>query len=218
MDIIVEGNGQKDFKPNQVVLSFTFETKDSSYEKALEKGVSNVNEYCKVLYDLGFKNGELKTRSFRVSENRRYDNDKKIYVNEGFIYTQDATLKFDYDMDKLSELMEVTSKSKTAPRYIINFNVKDNKEAQEDILALAYNDAKSQAEAIAKASGNELKECLKISFEPFDTKTYSPTMYEGEMMRKGSIGSVRENIINTFVPEDITLSATIYCHFITKSI
>lgn len=216
MDIIVEGNGQKDFKPNQVVLSFTFETKDSCYEKALEKGVFNVNEYCKVLYDLGFKKGELKTRSFRVSENRRYDNDKKIYVNEGFIYTQNATLKFDYDMDKLSELMEITSKFKSAPRYTINFNVKENKKVQEDVLALAYKDAKFQAEAIAKASGNELKECLEISFEPFDTKTYSPTRCEGEMMSKCSIGSIRENITNTFVPEDITLSATIHCHFITK--
>ena len=216
MDIIVEGNGSKDFKPNQVVLSFTFETKDANYEKALEKGVANVNEYFKVLNGLGFKKGDLKTRSFRVSENRRYDETQKIYINEGFIYTQNATLKFDYDMNKVSELMEVTSKSKNSPRYVINFNLKDNKKVQEEILALAFKDAKAQAEAIAKASGNEIKECLKISFEPFDTRTYSQTTYKGEMLAKSSVGSVRENITNTFIPEDVTIFTKIYCHFTTK--
>lgn len=119
-------------------------------------------------------------------------------------------------MDKLSKLMEVTSKSKNPPRYQIMFNVKDCKKSQEDLLAIAFKDAESQAKSIAKASGKELKECLKVSFEPFDTDNPSQTRYEGEMMYKSKSSAVRENICNTFVPEDITLSATIYCHFITK--
>ena len=124
----------------------------------------------------------------------------------------------DYNMDKLSKFMEVTSKSKNPPRYEIMFNVKDCKKSQEDLLAIAFKDAESQAKSIAKASGKVLKECLKGSFEPFDTDTHSQTKYEGEMMYKSKsyAGIVRENICNTFVPEDITLSATIYCHFITK--
>ena len=79
MDIIVKGIGNKDYRPNQVKLSFNFETIEKKYDDALEKGTKNALDYCNLLYDFGFKKEDIKTRSFRVREHSVYNNDKKIY-------------------------------------------------------------------------------------------------------------------------------------------
>lgn len=215
MDIIVEGRGEKSFRPDQVEISFNFETKDKSYEMVLEKGTANVKQYCDVLKKLGFRQDELKTRSFRVAENSKYDNKSRNYIKDGFIYTQTAVLKFDYNRERLAEFMEVTSKCKNPPKYYVNFGVKEEKAAQEEMLALAFEDAKFQANAIAKASGTEVKECLKTSFQPFDEEAHSLSRYEGEMLYKSST-SARENISAVFVPDDVKLSTRIYCLFVAK--
>ena len=215
MEIIVEGRGRKFFKPDEVEVTLNFETIDKSYKSVLEKGVENVRKYFDVLKKMGFKQEDIKTRSFRVAEKTKYDNVIREYLKVGFSFEQTASLKFDYDTDRLAEFMEVTSKCENAPRYWINFGVKDEKAVNEEILGLAFKDAEFQANAIAKASGTEIQECLKISFEPFDDKVRSETRFDGAF-KCCSADSTREDIAKTFVPEDIELSMSIYCKFIAK--
>lgn len=38
MDIVVQGEGKKLYKPDEVVLSLEFHLNDETYEKVLEKG------------------------------------------------------------------------------------------------------------------------------------------------------------------------------------
>ena len=61
MDIIVQGTGIKNYTPNEITLSFDFKTVDSTYEKALELGVKNVETYIELLLSLGFKKEDFKT-------------------------------------------------------------------------------------------------------------------------------------------------------------
>lgn len=214
MDIIVQGLGEKNFKPNQITLSFEFKTKAKSYEDALANGVSNVEKYFKLLESLEFNKEQVKTKSFRVSENRTYDSHKKDYVFDGYLFNQSATLEFDYDIKKMSEIMEKTSQQENPPTYRINFGVKDNKVVEEEIIALAYKEAEFQANAVAKASGKTVKNCVRVSFEPFDSVPYSGTRYETACFSKrGCADNMSESIQNVFVPEDIVLSKEIYCQF-----
>ncbi|MBQ8425783.1 MAG: SIMPL domain-containing protein [Clostridia bacterium] len=219
MDIIVEGNGVKYFKPDQITINFDFKTVEKTYDQALENGAINVEKYLNLLISLGFKKEDLKTRSFRVSEERHYDESKRIYVADGFAYSQSAKLTFDYDMERMSTLMEETSKFKNAPIYRISFNIKDNKQAQEELLALAYEDALLQANALAKASGTKVVTCKTVSFQPFDAERgYSSSMYDGAIMSKAKCCSdnARQAIQNVFIPEDVEVDMTIYCQFIAE--
>ena len=218
MDIIVQGTGIKNYTPNEITLSFDFKTVDSTYEKALELGVKNVETYIELLLSLGFKKEDFKTRSFRVAEEKHYDESTRTYVFDGYAYTQNAKLKFDYDMKKLSTLMELTSKEKNPPIYRINFNIKDDKSIEEEMLSLAYKNAEFQAQAIAKASGVKIVGCKKISFEPFTPDSYSPSIYNDSIMSKSKCcsASTRESIMNVFVPEDVVLDKTIFCQFIAE--
>jgi len=221
MDIIVAGLGEKKFKPDEITLNFDFKTVEKTYEEALEKGVANVDSYLNLLTSMGFKKEEVKTRSFRVSEERHYDDNTRKYIIDGFSYTQNAKLVFDYDMKKLSKLMEETSKANNPPIYRINFNIKDERLAQEELLSLAYENALFQANAIAKASGTKIICCKKTSFQPFEggeSYSYSPSVCDGAVMAKAKCcsNSTRDTIQNIFVPEDVSLDVAIFCQFLAE--
>lgn len=218
MNIIVQGEGEKNFTPDQIVLDFDFKTSNKEYNQALELGVKNVELYLDLLISMGFKKEDFKTHSFRVSEDKHYDEQVRKYIKDGYMFSQSVQLKFEYDMVKLSTLMEKTAGLENPPTYRINFNVKDDKQATEELLALAYENALFQANAIAKASGKTVTSCLRVSFEPFDSSScYSRTRYEGAaMMSKCCSNSTMDTIQNVFVPEDVILSTSIYCEFIAE--
>ncbi|MBQ9793164.1 MAG: SIMPL domain-containing protein [Clostridia bacterium] len=218
MDIYVNATGKKFYKPNQITLTFDFNYKSNDYETALSGGVENVTKYVSFLQQQGFNKEDIKTLSFRVSENKIYNEATRKYYPDGFLFQQKANLVFDYDIKKLSTLMEETSKLDTPPVYFIRFNLKNDKSAEEEILALAYKEAEFQAQAIAKASGKQLKECVKVSFTPFESALTSPTLYEADRCcaKAASFGSAREQIQQTFVPEDILVSKEIYCLFVAQ--
>lgn len=219
MDIVVMGKGKLNFKPDQIVINFDFNLKEKTYEKVLQLGTNVVENYLNLLLNLGFKKEDFKTRSFRVSENREYDNVKRTYVSKGYVFSQSANIKFDYDMEKLAQLMEKTSSFDEAPAYSINFDIKDEKSAEAELLKLAYKDAEMQAKFIASASGKELKDCVKVSFEPFDEKLTSESrLGSNEMMcyAKSSARAVSDSIQTVFVPEDVVVEKEVYCLFVTK--
>lgn len=230
MDIIVEGVGKKFYTPDEVEINLDFYTRADSYEGALENGTKNVEIFITdVLEKMNFNKEIMKTRSFRVYEEKQYDYDKKIYIKLGYAYTQQANIKFDYSMNTIAEFMDMVSKLENPPKYHLVFNVKDIKKCKDEVLAEAYNKAKDKAETIAKAAGKELKECVKTDFRPFEERVISRSslnsqdMYmEKEMSIDGAkFGmakrtGVQETIQTIFTPEDVEITETLYCLWITN--
>lgn len=230
MDIIVEGVGKKFYTPDEVEINLDFYTRADSYESALENGTKNVEIFINdVLEKMNFNKEIMKTRSFRVYEEKQYDYDKKIYIKLGYAYTQQANIKFDYSMNTIAEFMDMVSKLENPPKYHLVFNVKDIKKCKDEVLAEAYNKAKNKAETIAKAAGKELKECVKTDFRPFEERVISRSslnsqdMYmEKEMSIDGAkFGmakrtGVQETIQTIFTPEDVEITETLYCLWITN--
>ena len=230
MDIIVEGVGKKFYTPDEVEINLVFYTRADSYEGALEKKKKNVEIFITdVLEKMNFNKEIMKTRSFRVYEEKQYDYDKKIYIKLGYAYTQQANIKFDYSMNTIAEFMDMVSKLENPPKYHLVFNVKDIKKCKDEVLAEAYNKAKDKAETIAKAAGKELKECVKTDFRPFEERVISRSslnsqdMYmEKEMSIDGAkFGmakrtGVQETIQTIFTPEDVEITETLYCLWVTN--
>ena len=230
MDIIVEGVGKKFYTPDEVEINLDFYTRADSYESALESGTKNVAIFInKKKKKMNFNKEIMKTRSFRVYEEKQYDYDKKIYIKLGYAYTQQANIKFDYSMNTIAEFMDMVSKLENPPKYHLVFNVKDIKKCKDEVLAEAYNKAKDKAETIAKAAGKELKECVKTDFRPFEERVISRSslnsqdMYmEKEMSIDGAkFGmakrtGVQETIQTIFTPEDVEITETLYCLWITN--
>ena len=223
MDIMVKGTGTRYYKADEVGIILNFRTNTDSYETALEKGTKDVQIFIEEILDqMNFSKEDMKTRSFRAYEDKRYDYKHNVEKSYGFVYEQMAKLKFDYDINVVAEFMDRVSKLSNPPKYTISFNVKDEKKIKEEALADAYNMAKEKAEAIAKAAGKNLKECIKTDFRPFEEKVYSNSSLDGEMFaerRRGAAGpemaSAERTIKTIFTPEDIEISETLYCLWIT---
>lgn len=218
MEIIVQGKGVEYFTPNEIILSMNFYKKGNSYEEVLNSGVMSVQNFINnILLSNGFNKEDMKTRNFVVREEQKYDNMTRQYSSDGFSFSQIATIKFDYDKEKLANIMEQLSKLDNAPQCHVDFGVKDEKECRRQILAKAYKDAELQAQAIAEASGKTLTQCAKIDFKPFTTTYVSQSNFEGEMMyAKAERAGTATTIMNTFTPEDIELSETLYCLWIAE--
>ena len=220
MEIIVEGKGSSFFTPNEVIINFDFITKGSTYEEVLEVGTRNVFDFIQTLIiGNGFNKEDLKTINFVIREDRKYNEITRKYDFDGYSYNQGAVLRFDYDKDLLARFMESLSKLANPPKSYVNFGVKNENECRKNILAKAYEDAKEQAEAIACAAGNQLRDCVKVDFKPFTTTYVSNSSFEGEMMyAKAAMGrgSAAEVINNIFTPEDIELTEKLYCLWIAE--
>lgn len=230
MDIIVEGVGKKYYKPDEVVINLIFYTKANSYDGALENGTKDVELFiANVLEQMQISKDTLKTRSFRVYEETRYDNERKMQIKLGFAYTQGATLKFDYSMSTIAEFMDRVSKLPNAPKYSLEFEIKDIKQSKQEALAEAYNNAKEKAEAIAISANKQLKECIKVDFRPFEESVISNSklnslnmMYEqkrkgvGAVQEKTIMKTTRDVIQNIFTPEDVEILETLYCLWIAE--
>ena len=218
MEIIVQGKGTEFFTPNEVILNIGFNTKGQSYEEVLSEGVKSVQKFVnELLLQNGFTTEDMKTRNFVVREDQKYDEVTRTYLFDGFSFNQNATLKFDYNKERMAKIMEDLSKLDNAPTGQINFGVKDAKECKRKILSKAYKEAELQAQAIAEAAGKSLKQCVKVDFKPFTTDYVSQTTFDSDMMyaKSARLGAAPA-IINTFIPEDIELSETLYCLWITE--
>jgi uncharacterized protein YggE len=76
MEIIVQGIAEKFYKPDVVLINLEFYTNEKTYEEALSKGSRNVELFIKeVLEVMNIKKESLKTNSFRIYEEKKFDTD-----------------------------------------------------------------------------------------------------------------------------------------------
>lgn len=219
MDIIVEGKGSRFFKPDMVCISMNFYDLCETYEQALDKGTKSVDNFMQEIFTkLGFNKEDLKTRSFNIREEMEYNVNTKKYEFKGFSYTQSSKFSFDYDIKRLSEFMEKVSKIENPPRYQINFSIKNMQQAKSLVMAEAYAKAEEKAKMISLAAGKKIKECLKVDFRPFEERVISNSKIGEENFRKAMFSdtSIEERIQNTFTPEDIEVTETLYCLWIAE--
>lgn len=218
MDIVVEGKASRYFKPDLVCINVNFYTLTESYETALEKGTKNVEQFIEnVVEKLNFNKEDLKTRSFNIREENTYNMETKKYEFNGFSYSQSAKFSFDYDMKLIGEFMELTSKLENPPRYQISFDIKNVMNAKSLVLADAFVKAEEKANMIAMAAGKKLKDCIKIDFRPFEERVVSQSRMSETMYEKAKFGAeVSESIQNIFTPEDVEITETLYCLWITE--
>lgn len=218
MDIIVQGKGVEYVAPDEVILNINFFTKGTTYEEVLKEGVSSVQQFVdEILIPNNLEKNEMKTRNFVIREETKYNEMTRTYEKNGFSYNQIAILKFDFNKEFLAKIMVSLSKLSNPPLCRVDFGVKNEKDCKKKVLSKAYEDAKSQAEAIAMASGKELKNCAKVDFKPFTTEYVSNARFNEELAygERASVGSAQA-IVNTFTPEDIEISETLYCLWIAE--
>ena len=228
MQIFTKGEAHREFAPDQIIASVSFSTHAATYDEALSEGVRRVKEYLQFIADnTDFQFEDFKTSAYRVHEefhtNRidpktEADLSKNLTkrVSDGFFFTQYAAVEFDFNKERLAKLLVLTSKNPNAPRFSINFCLKDPKARERELLPEAYEDAKAKANTLAEAAGKHLRDCVRVDI---DMPPHHEPMYEGAMMRKSAvrgdfgadIQDELQNIDDTFRPDDIPVHKVINC-------
>ena len=217
MEIIVQGTGKDTFVPDEAIFTIQFVVKGNSYDEVLQEGVDHVEWFIENIFlPNHFKREDLKTRSFVIKEDQKYNQETGQYVKDGYSFHQMASFTMDYDRKRIANLFVSISKMATPPKCIVHFGIKEEEACRKSLITKAYQDAYKQALAIALASGKTLKDCQKVDFNPFTTNYISPTRLDSEniyMERAGE--NTLQRLENTFTPEDIVLTETLYCLWVT---
>ena len=217
MEIHVEGEALEYVSPDQVILNIEFKKKGESYNAVLTEGIESVKTFIEqILIQNSIDKEELKTRSFTIEEDKKYNNKLKKYEKVGFLFNQEAVLRFDYDKILLAAIMIYLSNLKNPPLCYVEFGLKDKKEVQKNILSKAYEDDKIKAEAIAIASKKKLKDCIKTEFLKKSNSEFISNFSIEEGIFNSPLEVQTKNIVNTLIPEDIKLSEKLYCLWITE--
>ena len=229
MQINVHGHAEKGFSPDQIMASVTFNYHASTYDEALKGGVEKVKNYIDSIAETtDFKPEVFKTRAYSIQElfhmNRLeprtetdLDKDLQKHVSDGFFFTQFVYLEFDYDKVRLAKLLAASSKIPNAPVLHIDFMLKDVESKKRELISVAYDDAKKEAEALAVAANKNLRDCVHVDivYVPHDLEMKSDTLLEkAKIFNDASMGNYEQqlkSIDETFKPDDITLSKDIGC-------
>ena len=215
MEIKVRGVGEKSFRPDAIKFKFQFSIKRSEYNQCLEDGTKNVENYFNFLKTKGFNKEELKTQSFNIYRETHYNDKTKKYDEGDFVFSFVCELIMDYNLELMAQIMEETSKINECPTYKVDFTLKDEKQAIDELMKLAYKHAEYQANVISKASGKVLKDCVNVSFEPFEG-SLSNSYGNMKMMAERCCANSVDSIQNIFVPKDVELSFEVYTLWVAE--
>ena len=217
MEIITIGKGQELVSPNEVRLNIHFYLKGNTYEEVLKKGTLNVLNFInKIMIKNDFMKEDLKTRSYVIREEKKYNEVTKSYEFDYYSFNEYATLKFTYDKVLLMKLMSEIAILENPPMYEINFALSNEKEYQEKVLKEAFNNAKEKAGFIASAAGKKIKECVKVDYKPFNIDYTTRGNLDSEMMYKAASNEILNEVTNAFTPEDILVEETLYTLWMTE--
>jgi len=176
MEIEVIGKSLIKVKPDTLTIYFRFEKTEKSYEKVFESGLKQVEETLNKLRKIGFKKEDFKTQQFQINKNKIFNEETKTYQEE-YNFFQIIEVMFPYDVNKMNNIMRELTKV-DSPSYNIEASLKHQKKYEVELFEIAFKDAKSKAEILAKINHKKLKECEEI--KEIDTGFLSPILLKAE--------------------------------------
>ena len=213
MEINVIGQGEKKFKPNQIVMCIRISNVYSNYQKALLNGEENVLEFLNEMKQFDLKIEDFKTVRYNIKDEVKYCNHENKKV--GVRYDRELELILDFNIEKMSKIIEFSSKLKNAPNISIKYGLQDTRTAEMELFADAYSNAKRQADLIASAAGLKVVKCIKANVNDSCDNYYSSSGYQCAAMKEGC-SRASEILAQTYIPEDIVVEQEIHCVFIAE--
>lgn len=163
----ITGKGKVSVKPDIIRLNMTMEESYKEYEVTLRQSSETTKILKELFISLGFKNDDLKTRSFDI--NTKYESYKAKDQNWkkrliGYTYTYHMLIEFDADNKKLGEILYALAHSVITPEISIEYTVSDPEKYKDELLKNAIEDSKHKAKVLAHAANIELGDIVSIDY------------------------------------------------------
>lgn len=170
--ITVSGTGMITLTPDVAYVYIGVQTQDASATKAMDENNTRAQEVIEAIKSFGIKPEDIKTTNFSIYPQPIYDEDYKqvgvTYVVNNTVY---VTVR---DLTKLGELLDASFRAGANTIQSLSFDVADKTAAISQARLAAVENARRQAEELAKAVGVEIGAVQTITYS--DT-TPSPIYY-----------------------------------------
>lgn len=179
--ITVKGVGTARVRPDWVVLTMDVGATREFYEAAMREANRGVERLQDAIVGAGFERTDLKTRSFDVDmqyENRknRYGDYDRVFL--GYKCSYNLSLGFDFEMERLGDVLAEIAECGAKPELRISFTVKNPAGVGEEILRSAAENARQKAEILCAASGVKLGEIVSIDYNWGEINIESRTRFD----------------------------------------
>ncbi len=160
----VQGDASVAVKPTETTINLNVESKSATYPGAVQDMIRRVDQLSKDLKKLGFKDTDIITSNFNVNQDRIYL--KNMWKDSGFVATQNLTVSFAQNKEKLLDVLNAATKSLAKPAISLSFGLdaKRKSEVKNELIKLAVEDAKRKADIIVAASGYEITGIMEIKY------------------------------------------------------
>lgn len=231
--INVTGEAKMTVPPDCVKIPMVFEDTLKTYDECLETCSSILNTLKNGLKSLNFNDNDIKTVDFRISP--KYEYNKGIISGEkktlkGYSYYNNLYIKFRFEPQKVSKVLELISNLKTKPIFTVEYTILDYTKVKNELLKKAVETSKNNAQVIALGLGSTLGKAINVDYHwsenSIPSRTFLPRMKNRYFMedttQDNDDTSMRSNYslmksnetapaisIADITPEDIILKDTI---------
>jgi uncharacterized protein YggE len=169
--LTITGRGTASADPDLTVLSFGVVGRDPSYSASVEELNGRVEALREDLEGAGVERTRLKTTSFGVRDDRRYDQDTGEHVFLGYEASHRLRLEIPFDRELLNAVLARVASSASEATVTISFDVSDTESLRRRAMRAAVADAQEGARVLADASGATLGEILRIDYSYVEIRT-----------------------------------------------
>lgn len=191
--IRVTGTGKLSVKPDLIRVLMCQEGTYQKYETALAKSAEGKRELDQAMAEIGIAKEELKTQYFHVGavyEGYNAPDGSWKQRLSGYRFTHRIKVELDNDNTRLVQIMNALAHMKKETEFSVEYALKDEDAAKNELLAKAVQDSKAKAEVLASASGVKLGQILTVDYSWGEVEMVSRVM--PQMMRAKAMDSSME--------------------------
>ena len=147
-------------EPDQIVVDIKIVRKSKQISESSQLLSKKLVHFYKDIDALGFKREELKTKGIEIEEEiNLFDSEKK---KPGYEAITRIKLRFDFDKQRLVQVLSALGNSSSEPELRLEFTLKDIEPFRKQLLEQAIHNAKTNASILAKASNVRLGNIVQI--------------------------------------------------------
>lgn len=178
--VVVNGRGKASAEPDVTVLRFEVSVREKAYSASAKNLNERVEALRRDLESAGVERRLLKTTSFNVRRDSRYDEKKKKHIFLGFVASHGMRLELPMDRDFLNRAIGHVAESASETSLVISFEVSDKEGLRREALKNAVVEARRSAEILTREAGASLGDVLKMNYGFGDVRHRSGVMFDAD--------------------------------------
>ena len=197
-EIVVSATGEARAVPNRALVTIGVESRGTTASEAARENARMQRGILDTLRRMGFEPGQLMTANYNVRPDYQREMPGQAPAVRGYVVsnTVQVTLR---DPAQVSAVLDATLGKGANYVHGMHFFLEDPAPARREALANAVANARSEAEALARAAGGTLGAVREVS-------TIPSGMYAGGMVVRGGV----ERAMNTPIePGQASVTATV---------